>query len=266
MAGRFAGVSDWEWRLCEDILPPAPPQRRRGMPHAPFRQLLHTWLYVWITGCRWCEVPRGPHWASKSATHRWLPRGQAEGTLAAMPARILGMTEARGLIQGRMAPSMALLPPGKGGGEGGAYGGQGTGRLLHSLTEGRGRPLANRGTPAKGEERAPGLPWLDAVTVHPGKRGRRRNGLKVSATEKGYEAPALRQRGSRAQSPKRVWKTRKPRGRPSKKAVPRFQAERPCAWFQKKYRRLVVRWERLAACLETFLALATVHIGVSIGS
>jgi endonuclease/exonuclease/phosphatase family metal-dependent hydrolase len=24
MAGRGAGLSDWEWRVCEDIFPPAP--------------------------------------------------------------------------------------------------------------------------------------------------------------------------------------------------------------------------------------------------
>ena len=50
-----------------------------------------------------------------------------------------------------MAPLMALVPPGKGGGEGVAHGGKGKGILIHSLTEGRGMPLANRTTPAKGE-------------------------------------------------------------------------------------------------------------------
>jgi transposase len=98
MAGRFEGVSDLEWRLFEDIFPPAPPKRRRGMPHAPLRKILHTLLYVLITGCRWCDVPRGLHWASKSATHRWLQRWQADGTLAAMQARILGIAEERGMI------------------------------------------------------------------------------------------------------------------------------------------------------------------------
>ena len=74
MAGRFEGVSDLEWRLFEDVFPPAPPKRGRGMPHAPFRNVLNTLLYVLITGCRWCEVPRGVPWATKSATHRWLQR------------------------------------------------------------------------------------------------------------------------------------------------------------------------------------------------
>jgi transposase len=159
---------------------------------------------------------------------------------------------------------MARFPPGKGGGEGVARGGKGKGVLIHSLTEGNGMPLANRTTPANGDERAQGLPLLDAVKVRTGHRGRPRKRLKVLATDKGYDAKALRQqlrkRGMRAQLPKRVWKTKKPRGRPIKKVVPRFQAERTFAWFQKKSRRLVVRWERLAACFEAFLAVATIHI------
>src|SRR5215468_4884030 len=99
MAGRFDGVSDLEWCLFEDVFPPAPPKRSRGMPHAPFRKILNTLLYVLITGCRWCEVPRGLQWASKSATHRWLQRWQADGTLAAMQARILGVAEEKGMIR-----------------------------------------------------------------------------------------------------------------------------------------------------------------------
>ena len=165
-----------------------------------------------------------------------------------------------------MAPWMALFPPGKGGGAGGARGGKGTGMLLHRLTEGGGMPLANRTTPAKGDERAHVLPLRDAVKSRTGQRGRPRNRRRVIATETGYAAKAwrekLRKRGSRAQIPQRVWKTKKNRGRPSAQVVPRFQAERTVAWFQKKYRRLVVRWERITACFEAFLALATIHIWV----
>ena len=163
-----------------------------------------------------------------------------------------------------MAPWMALFPPGKGGGEGVARGGKGTG--IFSLPEGGGMPLANRTTPAQGDERAHVLPLLDAVKIRTGKRGRLRKRLKVIATEKGYDAKALREklrkRGIRAQIPKRVWKTKKNRGRPITKVVPRFQAERTFAWLQKQSRRLVVRWERIPACFEAFLTLATIHIWV----
>ena len=149
-----------------------------------------------------------------------------------------------------MAPWMALFPPGTGGGEGVAHGGKGQGILIHSLTEGNGMPLANRTTPANGDERAQVLPLLDAVKIRTGKRGRPRKRLHGIATDKGDDAKALRQalrkRGIRAQIPKRVWKTKKTRGRPIKQVVPRFQAE------------------RIPACFGAFLALATKHIWVHI--
>jgi transposase len=165
-----------------------------------------------------------------------------------------------------MGRSTARFPPGKGGGAGGARGGKGKGILLHTLTDAAGMPVANRTTPANGDERTQVLPLLEAIKVRTGRPGRPRQRFKVLVTDKGYDAKALRQqlrkRGIRAQIPKRVWKSKPPRGRPLKKAVPRFQAERTFAWFQKKYRRLVVRWERIAACFEALLFIATIHIWV----
>jgi transposase len=99
MAGTFEGLSDLEWKLFADLFPPEPTKRGRGMPHTPFRKVVNTLLYVLITGCRWCDLPRGPQWASKSAAHRWLQRWQADGTLAAMRARLLGIAEEHGIIQ-----------------------------------------------------------------------------------------------------------------------------------------------------------------------
>jgi Transposase DDE domain len=165
-----------------------------------------------------------------------------------------------------MAPLMALFPPGKDGGEEVARGGQGQGILIHCLTAGDGMALAQRITPAHGDERAQVLPLLDTIHRLTGHPGRPRKRPKVLATDTGYDAPALRQklrqRGIRAQIPKRTWKTKKHRGRPLNVSVPRFQAERTFAWFQKKYCRLVVRWEPLAACFAAFLALAIIHLWV----
>jgi IS5 family transposase len=161
---------------------------------------------------------------------------------------------------------MARFPPGKGGGEGVAYGRKGKGILIHTLTDATGMPLSTRTTPANGDERAQVLPLLDTLHVRTGKQGRPRKRLKVLAADKGYDAKDLRRRlrtrGIRPQIPKRAWKSRKPRGRPLKKDVPRYQAERTFAWFQRKYRRLAVRWERLAACFNAFLAIAMIHIWV----
>jgi hypothetical protein len=161
---------------------------------------------------------------------------------------------------------MALFPPGKGGGEGVAYGRKGQGLLIHSRTAAAGMPLSMRTTPAHGDERAQVIPRLEALHLRTGKRGSPRKRVKGLAADKGYDAKdlrhRLRQRGLRPQLPNRVWKHRKPRGRPLQKDVPRFQAERTLAWFQRKYRRLVVRWERRAACFNAFLAIAMIHIWI----
>jgi IS5 family transposase len=127
-------------------------------------------------------------------------------------------------------------------------------------------PVATRTTPANGDERAQVIPLLETRHIRTGTRGRPRQRLKVLAADQGYDANDLRQRlrkrEIRPQIPTRVWKSRKPRGRPINKDVPRFQAERTCAWFQRQARRLVVRWERLAACFNAFLAMAMLHIWV----
>lgn len=81
MAGRFEGLSNLEWALFEDIFPKSSEKRDRGMPHSPFRYVLNTLLYILITGCRWCDIPKGEIWASKSAGHRWLKRWQSDETL-----------------------------------------------------------------------------------------------------------------------------------------------------------------------------------------
>ncbi|MGX9728960.1 MAG: transposase [Candidatus Electronema sp. VV] len=41
-------------------------------PAAPSRNILNSLLYILIVGCRWCDLPRGPQWASKSSSHRRL--------------------------------------------------------------------------------------------------------------------------------------------------------------------------------------------------
>src|SRR5262245_27845929 len=133
------------------------------MPHASFRKVLHTLLYVLITGRRWCDVPHGPQWGSKSATHRWLRRWQFDSTLAARQARILGIAEARGVMRWDYSAVDGAFSPGKGGSEGVALGGKGQGILIHSLTAWGGMPWANRTTPAnarcgQGPPRETGLP------------------------------------------------------------------------------------------------------------
>ena len=97
MAGTAEGVSDLEWRPFAGVFPPEPTKRGRGMPHTPYRTVVSTLPYVLITGCRWCDLPRGPQWTSKDAAHRRLQLWREEGTLAVMQARPLGLAEEHGI-------------------------------------------------------------------------------------------------------------------------------------------------------------------------
>ena len=128
-------------------------------------------------------------------------------------------------------------------------------------------PLANRTTAANGSEREQVLPLLDSIKIQTGKPGRPRRRFSVLAADKGYDSSEkrsrLRKRGIRPQFPKRVYKSKKHRGRPIKNDTPRFQQERCFAWYQRKYRRLVVRWERQSRIFDGFLALATIHIWIN---
>ncbi len=128
-------------------------------------------------------------------------------------------------------------------------------------------PLANCITPANSSEREQVMPLLSSIRVKTNSPGRPRKQVKVLAADKGYDSKdlraALRKRGIRPQLPKRNWKTKRNLGRPIKISVPRFQQERCFAWFQRKYRRLVVRWERISACFNAFVSLATIHIWIN---
>ena len=148
-----------------------------------------------------------------------------------------------------------------------AYGRKGKGILIHTLTEGNGMPIANLTTAAKGSEREQIFPLLDSVKLKTLKPGNPKRKVKILAADKGYDSKgkrlALRKRGIRPQFPKRVYKSKKHRGRPIKNDTPRFQQERCFSWFQRKYRRLVVRWERQPLVFDGLLALATIHMWIT---
>jgi hypothetical protein len=66
------------------------------MPPTPSRKVVNTSLYVLVTGSRSCDLPDRPEWGPKSTADRWLQRWHADGTLAAMQARLFGLGEERG--------------------------------------------------------------------------------------------------------------------------------------------------------------------------
>lgn len=156
---------------------------------------------------------------------------------------------------------MVLFPPGKGGGEGVAWGYKGKGVTLHSLVEGHGLPLVLQSTPANASEPAQVIPLLDAVHLRTGQRGRSRKRPRRLQADAGYDLAALRQRLRQrgiqpliTQNPRR---RKKPKlGRPRAIPLDRWKVERCFAWLQRKFRRLACRWERKNRFWLGFLALA----------
>jgi transposase len=120
-------------------------------------------------------------------------------------------------------------------------------------------PLAACSAPANEDERKQVGPLLEMIAVKTRKPGRSPQKLRSIAADKGYDSDPLRNflksKGIRPQIPRKN-NASKRRGRPVSMKAPRFQVERTFSWLQRKFRRLVVRWERLPRCFDAFLSLA----------
>lgn len=97
MAGRFEGLSDAAWSMFEEIFPEKE-RRGPGRPAVHPRKVMNSLLYILIVGYRWCDLPKGAQWASKSSAHRWLKTWYGDGTIAELKALILGAAQNAGLI------------------------------------------------------------------------------------------------------------------------------------------------------------------------
>ena len=160
-----------------------------------------------------------------------------------------------------------MAPPGKGGGSEVGYGYKGKGVTIHSIVDRNGMPLNVRVTSANQSERDQVLPMLDQLRVHTCKVGRPRFRPKQLSADKGYDSRKLRlnlrKRNIRPEIPRRIWRGRKRRpGARLNKHIQRFVVERTFAWYQRKYRRLVARWERLAEYFNSLVYIGFIMIWV----
>ena len=78
MSGRFEGLTDAQWELLSLFFPEQ--KRTRGYPKASKRKVLNSIFYILITGCRWCDLPKGEQWGARSTSHRWLEIWKQDGT------------------------------------------------------------------------------------------------------------------------------------------------------------------------------------------
>lgn len=134
------------------------------------------------------------------------------------------------------------------------------------LTDGFGMPLSIIPTGAGGSERDQVAKLFERIRIYHG-YGRPRHYTREVHADKGYDSKALRiflrGKGIRPVIPRRVWSSRKQaRGRKPPKSHDRWKVERCFSWMQRKYRRLVVRWERRARYWEGFIQLGVIMMWV----
>jgi len=126
--------------------------------------------------------------------------------------------------------------------------------------------LAVTSTRASASEREQVPKLLEQVKVRNG-RGRPKSNPKEIHADKGYDARHLRQslrnRGIRPVIAKRVWPNAKrtPGPKVASSAI-RWIVERSFAWLQRKFRRIVNRWERRSSYWNAFLALSIVMLWI----
>lgn len=99
MSGRFNGLTDNQWKLLEPLLPRFSQKRPRGKPHTPWRKICNSVLWILTTGSRWCDLPVGSIWGSRSATHRWLGKWQEDGTLDRLLSALRECANIAGMIK-----------------------------------------------------------------------------------------------------------------------------------------------------------------------
>ena len=144
---------------------------------------------------------------------------------------------------------MVFFPGGKGGGELVDYGYKGKGVTTHLLADGEGNPLSFAVTSAKGDERQQVEKLINQIEEKISRFYLLYRLIPILEADKGYDSNDLRYRllkrkifpfipyrrmGAAKKAAKIVCKLKKWR----------WKIERAIAWLQRKFRRIVVRWER----------------------
>ena len=127
-------------------------------------------------------------------------------------------------------------------------------------------PLSAITTSASGSERDQVSKLFNKIRVYHGYGRPKRCPSEVHA-DKGYDSKALkvflRSKGIRPVISKRKWKNRKqPSGPKMPLSKDRWKVERCFAWMQRKFRRLVVRWERRTKYWNGFLQFSIVMMWI----
>jgi transposase len=96
MAGQFNGLNRSQWKILEPLF--SSKQSKMGRPAVSYKKVCNSILWILITGARWCDLPKGRQWASRSTAHRRLGHWEATGILDAVLQKLRDCAEAEGLL------------------------------------------------------------------------------------------------------------------------------------------------------------------------
>jgi transposase len=158
---------------------------------------------------------------------------------------------------------MVFFSAGKGGGELVDYGYKGKGVTTHLLVDGNGSPLSFKATAANGDERQQVENLLTAIEEAIYQRYKIYGLIPIFEADKGYDAEDLRDKLLKRRifpfiPYRKIGTAKKAAGIVCNLAKQRWKVERAIAWLQRKYRRLVVRWERRLTYWKGFLNLSLI--------
>lgn len=153
---QFTGLTDIQWQLLEGLIEVKRYARGKGHPPAHPRRVLNSICWVLITGARWCDLPKGAQWGSRSASHRYLGEWLEMGVLEKLLTALQEIANIAKMIDFDRLAADGFFSAGKGGGKDVEYGYKGKGVTSHVL----GNPLKITATGAAGDERQQVIPLL----------------------------------------------------------------------------------------------------------
>jgi transposase len=158
---------------------------------------------------------------------------------------------------------MVFFSAGKGGGKLVDYGYKGKGVTIHLLVDGNGNPIGFEVTAANGDEKQQVEKLLSVIEEALQKRYKLNGLIPIFEADKGYDAEELRDKLLRRKifpfiPYRRIGAAKKAQIIVCNLAKQRWKVERAIAWLQRKYRRLVVRWERRFCYWKGFLSLSLI--------
>jgi len=162
---------------------------------------------------------------------------------------------------------MVFFSAGKGGGQLIDYGYKGKGVTTHLLTDSNGNPINFEVTSAKGDERGQVEKLLDGIEEFTNQRYLLHGLIPVFEADKGYDSQELRDKLLRRRifpfiPYRRIGAAKKAEKIVCSLAKCRWKVERAISWLQRKFRRLVVRWERRLCYWKGFLTFSLIFFWI----